>query len=409
MNYKFHICLLTVSLTHLSLAQPVVSTLDSGKKNRIHFRAGVSIRKISADFSGTLSSSSNVPTISQLLNRQSGTGDVGLFQGGLGKVTYDDGFAGGDFGLANGGLASGDAQTVINTAAQVSATNRIAFGLNQAIQEVAFSTSDFTYNSTLSPQSGSLTISDDQTTAGAFFQLVFPLKEKDDRFLNALIGYSIYNTSHQGGAIPLGTARINETERTHTYTYDYLGPANPNTSSFPFDGTGSGGLIYDAALQIITISDLQGGVLDPRQSTSSNSTPFNFTGISRASLNVELHEIPIGLEWGKKYGKTNIALNGGGTINIVDYDLYSRTDWYQAGNPNPVFSQMYHDSDTPVKGGAYLGLNFTRPLNKKGTVYLEGHASYRWVDTITARAGETSVEIDASSWEGGLGIGIILD
>ena len=39
---------------------------------------------------------------------------------------------------------------------------------------------------------------------------------------------------------------------------------------------------------------------------------------------------------------------------------------------------------------------------------MEAHGTYRWVDSINAVAGPVSTEIDVSSWEGGLSVGVRL-
>jgi len=57
----------------------------------------------------------------------------------------------------------------------------------------------------------------------------------------------------------------------------------------------------------------------------------------------------------------------------------------------------------------YAGFSTRYPLTSGGRVYLQAHGSYRWVDSVDASAGIVDTEIDVSSWEGGLGIGVLLD
>ncbi|MCF6313213.1 MAG: hypothetical protein L3J39_12255 [Verrucomicrobiales bacterium] len=47
------------------------------------------------------------------------------------------------------------------------------------------------------------------------------------------------------------------------------------------------------------------------------------------------------------------------------------------------------------------------PISRSGRFYAEIHSSYRWVDSVSAAAGIAKVDIDLSSWENGLGFGII--
>jgi len=77
------------------------------------------------------------------------------------------------------------------------------------------------------------------------------------------------------------------------------------------------------------------------------------------------------------------------------------------GRSRPLTQQRWRDSGSPVKVGLYGGLEVKVPLTKSGRIYAEAHGSYRWVDSISASAGIANVEIDVSSWESGVGIGII--
>ncbi len=75
---------------------------------------------------------------------------------------------------------------------------------------------------------------------------------------------------------------------------------------------------------------------------------------------------------------------------------------YLCGNSK----QRWRDSGTPVKIGAYSGINVP-PLSRSGRFYAGIHSSYRWVDPVHASAGVAKVDIDLSSRENSLGIGII--
>jgi hypothetical protein len=131
--------------------------------------------------------------------------------------------------------------------------------------------------------------------------------------------------------------------------------------------------------------------------------------LSRTHLDVDLHEIPLGLEWGRRIGRSEWALRGGLTLNAVDLDLTTRTDWYLRGNGTPFASFVSEESSSEFACGAYLGASVTYPLNEDGSVYFRAHASYHWVDDIIVSTANAVSTVELSSWEGGIGIGVVFD
>ena len=129
------------------------------------------------------------------------------------------------------------------------------------------------------------------------------------------------------------------------------------------------GAVFDATTYAASFPNAQGTVLDPRTGATTTTGGQNLLMVSQSSLDVDLHEIPIGLEIGRLVGRSTIALTGGGTINIVDLEMTSLTSYLQNGNL--AFSRVSSSSDTPVKLGAYLGLNVTHPLKEDGSVLSE--------------------------------------
>ncbi len=376
-------------------AQTLFSTLDENTKP--HVRVGLSFRKISADFSVT--SSTTLP-FSSMANMGMGMGDVGLYDGVSGNKFYEDGSVGPN---ATAGAAMG----AINDHSQIASTGRF-FGGNQnyPVDEVTFTTMDMMSINESTVGTGGLTISDEDWVVGPYFDLVFPLYEEDDKFRNFVVGYRYYHSDLGFGPQVVGNQTAQTFANTYTYTYDYIDMAIPaNPSDFPYNTTGD--IIYD--FMSYENTDFMGGIEDPRTSMTTGNTTVNFIAVSQTTLDVHLHEIPFGLECGRVFGKTSVALTAGGTINIVDLGMTSRTYYYQYGGLNMFYSRVSRYSDTPVKLGAYAGVNVTHPLNDDGGLYLNLHATYRWVDTITASTADISAEIDLSSFEGGVGIGFFFD
>ena len=129
--------------------------------------------------------------------------------------------------------------------------------------------------------------------------------------------------------------------------------------------------------------------------------------MSRADLDVSLNEIPFGLEIGRKIGPAEVFFTCGTTLNAINYDLSNSLTWFQSGRSGALSKQHWRNSGTPVKIGAYSGLNVKIPITRSGRIYAEIHSSYRWVDSVHVSAGVAEVDIDLSSWESGIGIGII--
>ena len=128
-------------------------------------------------------------------------------------------------------------------------------------------------------------------------------------------------------------------------------------------------------------------------------------GVARSSLDVDLHEIPIGLELGASLGKLSLFLTGGLTLNIEAYDLTSEFAWESSGRTLTV--ERWRNSGTALRAGGYTGLTARYPLSASGRLYAEASGSYRWVDSTEITAGFASAELDPSSWTGGLGIGFL--
>lgn len=383
-----------------------------------HIRVGVSVRKIgvkftvspSTGFSSTLMDSPN-RTI-----RRSGAGDVGLYRGGRNPVVYDNGSVGGP------GSASGDAVTTIESGLQLSDPGRsLPPGSDFPLQQVEYTSSERTVSTlnnagSVSPGAGnsSLSTEDEEVVIGPQVEFVLPLLENEKgHYLNFVAGYSFHHSSHGTGMQDLGTVffqtatSIRQTD--YVYRYDYVGTASPS-GSFPYSGFGA---VYDIVSFQNNVLGRPADLRAPERSSSSRLVGFGvspfqaFEGVSRTEVNVDLHEIPIGFEWGVPLGKGNLGVKGGVTLNIVELGIYNRTDWFTRGGTGPFATEIFRSGDTTIEPGAFLGVNFTHPLSGDGRLYLEVHGSYRWVDSVSSSLGNASFEVDLSSWEGGIGIGCI--
>ena len=381
-------CLISASS---ALAKDVYSTLQ--QKRSPHLRVGVSFRTVDVSFS---TRSVSPLRLNDIGFQSFGPGDVGLFEGGSQPVAYLDGVVGPQSGP---GFAEGTIQSV----GQVSDSGRVA--LAQPVQRLQFSSFETNFASTLSPF-GSQT-SDAESAVGPFVELVFPLRDNGEKFLNAFIGYT-QATASPGSVYQFsGLQTIRGTTTLFTYNYDFIDFVGAPGASYPLDVNDL--IVFDAAAAIAGSSDLTGGVIDPTQSQQSASSTLGLFAVTKSDLDLVLHEIPIGLEVGRHIGKTKISLRGGPTINIANLSLTESTVWIAPGISAPIARQINRHSDTPVRIGAFLGINLTHPLNDDGSFYFTAHGSYRWVDSISIHAGGSTADVDLSSWEGGIGFGIVID
>ncbi|MCB1092728.1 MAG: hypothetical protein KDL87_14425 [Verrucomicrobiae bacterium] len=394
-------------------ADPVISTFDTASGARgIHLRGGVTIRSISTRFH---TSAPQPLRWERFTSMQSGLGDVGLYRGQTGILTYDDGFVGPDYGRTYGSGfpivfdPSGDALNGIDSPSQIQATNRVALGINEPLYEVSFHSEGWAYASAF--QGTGYETADIQTESGPYFELVVPLLELGRTQVNATLGYSWIDTHHGTGEHLVALQSVSETHSRYTYTYDYFGNATDPASTFPYDGTGrgGGGLIYDPAAFMVAIRDITGGLRPPRMSEANSVSSTRFFALSSADLDVTLHEIPLGVEWNGALGPVILGIKAGASLNVIENDLTHQLDWFQEGIRRPILSETDRSRGSSLRAGAFAGLHAILPLNRDGSVYLEAHGSYRWVDPVTAVAGSARVEIDASSWEGGVGMGIVFD
>lgn len=356
--------------------------------SRFSFSAGASVRAIGADFRQD-GHSSAIDWLHDSGLRQ-GRGDVGIFRGGRrGEVIYDDGSVGPGYEAVPGLSPDGTAYGSIDRRSQIIHTGRAdVFG--DPIYAAAFHTYELDHDRTTQ------NASDDAVAAGPYLQMSYRLFDDGDSVVNAIIGWSRVETDHQTGA-----QQILSVERTdYTYIYDtvlvaplpgfpYVDPATP---------AGLGTFIIDAGNPAIA-----GLGRNPFKKTSE--PRIVAIAMARSDLDVTLNEIPIGFEVGKRFGKIEVLLTGGASLNVIGYDLDSSIVWHRSGMSS--VTQRWSNSGTALKVGLFGGLVTRVPLCESGRIYFEAHGTYRWVDPIDVTAGFASVEIDPSSWEGGLGIGIL--
>lgn len=373
------------------MAGPPPSAKSPAEFNEPHpkiiISAGATVRRIGARFD--LNGGSPAVDWERGAGQARGLGRAGIFKGGRGEVAYEDGSVGPGFGTVAGNADDGTAFGTILHSSQVYDTGRIdEFG--DPIFAVDFHTH------ALTSRHSSVAVSDDEVGVGPYLQAAVSLVDRNDTILNAIIGWSLVQTDHNSGAHRLVT--VSRTDYTYTYDTVLLEPLPSFPYTDPANASGLGAIIIDGGVPFISPLGK-----DPTES-SSNRGRIAYA-IGSADLDVMLNEVPIGLEFGRRFGKLQALLTGGVTLNIISYDLESRLVWHRSGGS--TFTERWRDDDDAVRIGFYGGLVLRYPLCESGRVFLEARGSYRWVDPVHAQAGFASVEIDPSSWEGGLGLCIV--
>jgi len=394
-----------MGLSGLSASDPASAVIIPQASSPWSFSVGVVARSVGADFILNKPSPLNTSGIFSQLG-SSGLGDVGLFKGGLGVLKYDDGQIGPEgFPLGAPYVDDGTTTGQVNSASQVSGpTGR--FDGTSPIEEWAFHSSlqSFAYQTGFENRSAQ--VSDTDSGLGPYVQLRYPLANQAGLLINLVTGYSWVNTDHTSGAQALAQQSITENGRDQRFTYIYdHSTDNGATGPFPYYD-GDSYTVFDAA----KFNAFYPGstAIDPRRAASeseSSRIAARFYALGSADLDVNLHEIPFGVEVGRQLGQLQVLLTAGPTLNVIDFELTSQLNWYQQGRSSAVASETWRDDGNAMKVGVFGGLVARYPLTSDGRLYLEAQASYRWVDSVDASAGFADVTIDPSSWEGGFGLG----
>jgi hypothetical protein len=360
-----------------------------------HVRVGVSVRNVGIRHS--FGAPSPLP-MTRIFGTPSGPGDVGLYTATSGTIEYED-------GSLSQGFDPGLATAVINDASQIVETNRISFPFGVPADRVTFSSSGTSYSETMSDLSAAGSASSDEIAAMPYIEWAIPLIEEDDRFLRFVTGYSFLSTGSDSGPQVTGLQRLDADTTTYLYHYDLLDGPDPG-ASFPYEASS---VLFDEALATFPGSDVGGDLRDPTVSLRRSQASTSLVALSRSQLDIDLHEIPLGLEWGRRIGRSEWALRGGLTLNAVDLDLITRTDWYVRGSGRLLASSVSTESASEFACGAFLGASVTYPLNEDGSVYFRADGSYNWVNDVSLSTLNATSTVELSSWEGGIGIGMVFD
>jgi hypothetical protein len=141
--------------------------------------------------------------------------------------------------------------------------------------------------------------------------------------------------------------------------------------------------------------------------TNPSVTRSSLTVRSRASLEEGLHEITLGIGYTRRlWDRVHLSLAIGPTFNLFDYDFESRSD-LRVGGATVATSRQSQDSQA-FRLGVMEQAGLVVDLDRQGRWFLEVFGRYNWVDTFKAGTNQSNVKVDASSFSGGIGLGVRL-
>ena len=362
-------------------------------QSRWSIGAGLTYRQIDADF--------DIRPVGRPLSFHrdpSGRGDVGLFLGGDGIKSYNDGSVGPDY---EGG--DGSAYTVINSPGQLTDTGRITdFEVVADGQVPIYNVAFHTSYAESSEQYGGRPYHDSDTddAFGPYVELRYAAYQGSDLSVNLMLGYSYISGDLGSDKGLLATESVDRTSSRYTYNYDYDAVnAGALGASYPF---------VDGAYSIIDPdgSYAQGaGFQAPHKSSNSSTGRIaSYYEVGQAQLDVDLHEIVLAPEIAFQTGILHVGLSVGPTLNFVNTDFDASASWYRTGSSHAVKTYHVSESKSDVELGVMGQISLQVDVTKN--IFLQGSASYRYVPTVDTAAAFASSQLDLSSFSGSAGLGV---
>lgn len=394
-------------------ADPSQAVSFQGESTRWTLGAGVTVRSVDANF--RVAKPDPLPWQTLLRARPpSGRGDVGVYSGGPRTVHYADGQVGPDYGAVYGGAnPNGDAVGVIDSGSQLSATGRSdSFG--SPIYDLAFHSSGSTYGYSSIARLHGTEASDSDVGVGPYLSLTYDCIQAADHSLGITLGWSRLETQHGTGARSLGSESVMEhrADNRYAYHYDYdgVGGAAAPGATFPFNANdpNEGFIVYDPGAYAANGNG--SGYQYPRknvQTRHSSHVAATVMPVASSTLALVLNEIVLAARYERMVNeRLRLAVSAGPTLNVLDSDFRTTIFWRLADTGHAVATTRHGENSTDVQMGFMGQVSVSYDLSPR--IFLEAHGSYRWVDPVTVGGRAASVEVDASSWEGGLGFGVRL-
>lgn len=370
-----------------------VKKAENNSPSKWSLSAGIRSREIDVEFSAA--APSGYADWASLVRRPRNSGSTDIDNGTTPRTDYED-----------GEVVFDPAWTWNDGTSLFGMDNDAQLGIRDMFNTVTFGSTRTRQWSELSQTA--LEGEDDTTTGGAY---IAARRALGDKGLGALIQYGV--NMFETGSGPQETARQTIMERQTRYatTYDIYGWGAAVTPA-PFEGGDAfEWVVVDAALHNAVYGWMGlGDAMDPRQTQDARQrTLAVLTATSDTDLDVDAHDLLLGLEWALPIGDwLSLSLAAGPTLNVISWELEHTTEWVNQTTGASLQTIQEKEKDDEFEVGAAAQVTVRLNLDKKGRVFCEGAAAYNWVDKIDAETDSASAEIDVSSFSGSAGIGIRL-
>jgi len=375
-------------------AEPKVEKkAEKNSPSKWSLSAGVRSRDLDVEFSAAAPSS--YADWASLVRRPRNTGSTDIDNGTTPRTDYED-----------GEVVFDPSWTWVDGTSLFGMDNDAQLGIRDVFNTVTFGSTRTRQWSELSQTA--LEGEDDTTKGGAY---VAARRAIGDKGLGCLVQYGINVFEIDSGWQETARQTIMERQTRYATTYDIYGWGSAVTPA-PFEGGDvSEWVVVDAALHNAFYGWMGlGDAMEPRQTQDARQrTLAVLTASSKTDLDVDVHDLLLGLEWALPIGDwLSLSLAAGPTLNVISWDLEHTTEWINQTTGAALQTMQEKDGDDEFEVGAAAQVTVRLNMDKKGRVFCEGSAAYNWVDKIDASTESASAEIDVSSFSGSAGIGIRL-
>lgn len=195
--------------------------------------------------------------------------------------------------------------------------------------------------------------------------------------------------------------RLIEEKNVYYFDYDILMPISSPLPSPPFDTLGPA-ILWDVPLWA------QAANAPETSSQTFLNTVETFTAMSRSKLDVQFHEVLLGLNWEYPIrNRMTFGLTAGLTVNVVDWTLTHSTEWTDSSGTS-IQSQVMRASDEDVVLGATGEASLRYSIDSNDRYFVELHGGYAWVEDVNVKCDSADATIDLSMWTAGGNVGIVL-
>ena len=364
--------------------------------------AGVGVRRLGVDFKSaapqTLDWGNQI-----MVNHNNGS--IDLYKGDGVPVQYKNGTV----GMVD--FRDGTCTFIADSPAQVGVNPNASSMHRNPVREINFQSDRYNYSADVS-QPG-LDYSDDDTGAYPYLALRYKGPELMGGNIGFLCQYSFAQGDFSSGNRTTASVAVKQTHTQYNIAYDvdefYVG-GNDVAAQIPTANPvfGIDGVVWDATRN----NTLRPGenAQAPRVTKVATVNDWaRFNAITKSTLSVNLHELVLAPEWRQQASRVSWGLAVGPTVNLIDSDFDSMTQWVRQETGAVVAAgRTASQSDQKVRVGVMAGVSVACNIDSEGRYFVEAMGSYHWLDKVDVGQGADRAEFDASSADASVGFGIRL-